>query len=73
MSANSSAFPETYNPGPWELSKGLTKREYFAGQVINGLCSNLENFVTNPEQAKGFAKCAFFIADEMIKASQVQP
>lgn len=70
MSANEQnfAFPRP-SFGPNEPANGLTKREYFAAMALNGLTSNLSEWVSEESFSK-FAEQAFSFADAMIKESE---
>ena len=68
---NPPAFPETYTGSTEGLEwtgyrEGMTLRDYFAGQVLNGLSSNTNAFMnTNSETT---ADICYSQADEMLKA-----
>lgn len=52
-------FPNNYDTIP----KGLSKREWFAGMALQGICSHPETRATE----EAIAKSSFEIADAMIK------
>jgi len=75
------AFPcpmseQTYsNQDCAPYSKGLTKREWFAGQALKGMLSAEEyvvgyKFDDNSTVAQRLAKDAYIMADEMLKVGQ---
>lgn len=59
-------------PGPLEGdSKGMTLREYYAGQALAGLCANANVVMLSPitgwaQPSLGMEQVAFEIADAMI-------
>lgn len=76
MSANEPAFPIFDNYGCPNFNKvtetyteGLTKREYFAAMALNGLTSNLTDWVSEEFFSK-YAEQAFSFADAMIEESE---
>jgi len=58
------AFP-CNSPDGIESYKGMSLRDYFAGQALAGLCANTNS---NPDSknALAFAKDAFALADAML-------
>lgn len=59
------AFPST------NVQKGMTLRDWFAGQIISGLCADPTNhalFTTESEAAES----AYTIADAMIAAREAK-
>jgi hypothetical protein len=48
-------------------SNGMTLRDYFAAKALHGLLS-IEQDGFDPEDSPHFAKCAYFLADAMLKA-----
>lgn len=63
--ANDTAFPlieEDENKVQRSVSQGLTKREYFAGLAMQGLCAGL----TGNEKVATLAPLAVSIADALI-------
>ena len=56
---------------PANMGTGLTKREWFAGQALNGWLASFESEDGSPK-AKGVAELCFSIADAMIAESQKQ-
>lgn len=63
------AYPIT--AGSQVYAKGLTKREFFAGQALAGILTG-DYVTTNNEEVspKDVADAAFEIADAMIAASE---
>ena len=67
---NDPAYPLVYQPitpdgtpiGPTYLTYGLTKREYFAGLAMQGLCAKQEHFYF-----KEAAREAVAYADALLK------
>ncbi len=55
-----------FSNGPF--SKGISKREYFAGQALIGILSGYHR-VLSPEDA---AKYAYTVADAMIKEGNTE-
>jgi hypothetical protein len=74
MSANEirSAFPWVSHGGVSEhqvVEGGLTKREYFAAMALNGLTSNITEWVSEEFFSK-YAEQAFSFAEAMISESE---
>lgn len=67
------AFPgdDIVNNGPRPplrvKTKGMTLRDYFAGQIIGGLCADPSNHKTFADETDA-AQSAYVIADAMIAA-----
>ncbi|WP_029519738.1 hypothetical protein [Pantoea agglomerans] len=54
---------------PVGTGTGMTLRDYFAAQVVQGLVSGYSlNKATNTTVVTSFAEQAYRVADEMIKA-----
>jgi len=49
---------------------GMTLRDWFAGQALAGMCAVP---VPRSTKAETFADSAYVLADEMLKAREVQP
>jgi hypothetical protein len=49
---------------------GMTLRDYFAAAALQGICSGgtVTDLAETGASAPGYAKAAYLIADEMIKA-----
>lgn len=47
------------------LPEEITLRDWFAGQALSGLCSNLENW---PSQHAGYGTESYKLADAMMEA-----
>jgi hypothetical protein len=60
------AFPSAY--GTTNGNDGLTILDYFAGQVICGLCGNLEYIADAEISNVSLAERSYAMADAMIKA-----
>lgn len=60
VGSHSDEHPELITP----LSLGLTKREYFAGLAMQGICA--QSF--NERKNKDIAENAVILADELLKA-----
>ena len=57
------AFPLSI-PADWEhFQKGMTQRDYFAGQIVNGLLSGKHPF----ETVRDLANKAYVYADIMLE------
>ena len=56
------AFPHNENL-PIKYS-GMTLRDYFAGQALMGMCTNLREIIENST----YARIAYEIADAMLEA-----
>jgi hypothetical protein len=57
------AFPMSV-PTDWEhFQKGMTLRDYFAGQIVNGLLSGKHSF----ETVRDLANKAYIYADIMLE------
>lgn len=52
----------------WQFG-GMTLRDYFAAKAMQGLCANSEYGVTNEKMVDE----AYYIADLMLEAREVQP
>ena len=65
---NGPAFPyrEEDGQGGYEQHKGMTLRDYFAGQALAGLLASGEDSI----DAETNAHDAYIIADAMIKARE---
>lgn len=63
---NDPAFP-VYYTNKYEVIPGLTKREWFAGMALMGLCSRES---TGSQLQDNSAQLAFMYADAMIEESQ---
>jgi hypothetical protein len=67
------AYPCHTNPLPGKLAnapQGMTLRDYFAGQALTGLLTQ----PAEPEYGlRYFARSAYLMADEMLKAREVKP
>ena len=50
-----------------DTSLGLTKREYFAGLAMQGLCSNQEFLKNLNGEPNSVAQACIEIADELLK------
>lgn len=57
------AFPQPINPS--EQVRGMTLRDYFAAQALNGICANPAN--TGCRDINAYTQCAFKMADSMLK------
>lgn len=72
------AFPRPHSMGPTEYAweqKGMTLRDYFAGQALQGLLADAW-MKTDSSGMQGFAYEAYNWADAMLKArarSEVSP
>jgi len=67
---NIPAFPETYlqyveGVETVDYQKGMTLRDYFAGQVLSGMC--VRKIHAPPDN---YAEVAYQIADAMLKARE---
>lgn len=61
-----SAFPLPHGIETLEGTQGMTLRDYFAAQAMNGFACDPEcSFI---EGTAGMAKCAYEWADAMLKA-----
>lgn len=65
-----SAFPQYINGHFEDLTEGMTLRDYFAAAALNGL-----RHYSRPEAdfavvAEEVSKCAFIVADAMLKARE---
>ena len=71
------AFPSlktTVNKSPGvytsEVEPGMTLRDYFAAQVIQGMYANSNNFNSTLNTVDYKAKMAYDMADAMLKARE---
>lgn len=67
------AFPGPKPPDHWgDPSRGMTLRDYFAGQAIQGLVpACIEGaFEMTPDHAAIYAREAYAVADAMMKARE---
>jgi hypothetical protein len=61
-----SAFPVAV-PADWEhFQKGMTMRDYFAGQIVNGLLSGKHSF----ETVRDLTEMAYLYSDIMLKTRE---
>lgn len=61
------AFPYQHNNG--SHGSGMSLRDYFAAKAMQALCSHrLDHFKSSSE----IARIAFSMADEMLKAREIQ-
>ena len=62
------AFPVPGFPSEWnEPTHGLTKREWFAGKALQGMCNGIQITPSKYEQeVKNLSTWSYFIADAMI-------
>lgn len=66
--SNKSAYPEQCpNSSAGKVRGGLTKREYFAGLAMQGLCANYLRENITGWNISTYAKEAVAIADELLK------
>lgn len=66
--SNKSAFSYGFaNEQDYHHEQGLTKREYFAGLAMQGLCANYLRENVTGWNISTYAKEAVAIADELIK------
>lgn len=56
------AFPITPQDGSWEQELGMTKKEYYIGQILSG---NIGGLANSPDP-KSCAKYAIELANEVI-------
>jgi hypothetical protein len=54
-------------------TKGMTLRDWFAGQIILGVFADPWVRGVTEEQASHLAQKAFMVADAMLKAREVKP
>ena len=59
------AFPIPFGQVMSEEGKGMTLRDYFAGEALNGLLSTESGYIA---ESRKIAKWSYSLADEMIKA-----
>jgi hypothetical protein len=68
------AFPyrQEDGQGGYEQHQGMSLRDYFAAQIINGLLinsdTNLHGVIKDIYSRKDLVKCCYVIADAMISA-----
>ena len=75
------AFPHPEQQGEWsdeqgnryEDQRGMTLRDWFAGQAITGLCSFYESTSDAKEGDAALAYVAFAMADEMMYCRDMKP
>jgi hypothetical protein len=61
------AFPQyVINNGGAYVDGGMTLRDYFAAQALNGICANQDNRVYG--NSMEFARAAYRLADAMLTA-----
>lgn len=60
------AFPQMYAKAYSEDQGGMTLRDYFAGQAVQGMLANQHPYEENDERL--FARDAYAIADAMLEA-----
>lgn len=63
-----SSIPETQERGAVYF-KGMSLRDWFAGQALAGYCAREGSFIRNPADV---AKEAYADADAMLKASEAK-
>lgn len=61
------AFPKGDNRNGYISDRGMTMREWYAGQVLPSIASNWHIYKVDEENAEILAKIAFSIANAMIK------
>lgn len=71
------AFPCAGAEGVNPESLGMTLRDYFAGQAINGMMIHLLDYkkdgaMSNEDMDKLISKACYEIADAMIKAREIK-
>ena len=72
VNTNAPAFPvspELCQDLTVEEQRGMTLRDYFAAQVLVGICANQDNRAFRG--AEQFANVAYQLADAMLKARKV--
>jgi hypothetical protein len=47
-------------------SNFVSLRDYFATQILNGICSSNNNFITDKEQYRRYIETAYEISDIML-------
>lgn len=63
------AFPHTYDSGIGTITQfGLTKREYFAGLAMQGVCANRWSMETGYYSIEELAEKAVQQADALLKS-----
>lgn len=59
---NPQAFPHPGEPGWWDVSAGMSLRDWFAGQALSGMVACATLHATNAEHAA----IAYSLADSML-------
>jgi hypothetical protein len=67
---NETAYPATqyFDEKAYDQTQGLTKREYYAGIAMKGLCVGKLTADIKNGKCVDIAECAIEIADQLIKA-----
>ena len=78
MADNPPAFPSVClnDPGHPNSAPGMTLRDYFAGQALNGWLASWPNsgpIAKTPDGEKALAESAYRFADAMLAAREKQP
>lgn len=54
-------------PSPYDDDEGMTLRDYFAAQAMQGMLASADSWI-NKDEVEGFGAICYAIADGMLKA-----
>jgi hypothetical protein len=72
ISGEKAAFPWPKDQSQHLFSLGMTIRDYFAAEALQGFCANQNWFPTTNEHFANLAEDSYKAADAMLKAKEAK-